>query len=887
MEPSEESSAQSAARGPSGTPLNRRRRLAELEIAELEDELEAVDALAGQRRVLLIVTGAFGTLVSVIGYIVATLLFDTVNPVAPVVMGGLLIAVMLTVYAVGLVPVTRHVTTTREKIRDRRQELRNLERQEYVESADSATVAERAPPAVPALPEPPKELVDACAEQRCVLYSGMGLGAQAGLPTGREMLARVIDEAAAGGLWLEPTDQGSLDSREFTAAITKALNAGDLNMVTELISTRLGRETLRSILRQLYPASPNQVLPPVYTALGAIPFAGVIAGDWGDLMERTFASRLADPRSVSLAIHDSINFADQFRQGFFTLVKIYGDLTRAQNFIFTANEFARAAQQNVELAKFLISSSSSRTLFFVGTSLESIEQYLNAFGARSNQRHFALVDWQPDMDIKREHFRTAWNLDLLTFVPDREYSGVQDFCATLSQRVGVRPGARVAQPQPPVTGGTLDRVELSNIGPFPSLDVHLTERWNVVLGDNGSGKSTLLKAIALGLCGDDRDARDLAPSLLRYGAQDGFIRLTVGQHTYLTELTRENDQRVRVESRGFTRLQHGDWAVVGFPSVRGAPLREIRGPQADAARRQPVVEDLLPILTGRVDDRIDDIKQWIVNVYSRPNARGARVPSRQSLNQINSFFGFVGNFMPGLKLEFGDVTPEYDVLVKTNDGTVPIELISQGMSSILGWVGTLTQRMSAIYRESKRPQREAALVIIDELDAHMHPSWEYQLVSTLSEHFPNVQFIATTHSPLIVSNMDPASIVLLYEGQQVKWESEYEPRTMGVAGLLTSQAFRLRTELPPEIQLKLDRRNALYLKAVRTEPEDAEMRRLSDELASAGFMREFRDPMYQALVRALDRPNAREKPSLTPDEIKEQDAIANRIVDEVLSEDVR
>jgi len=110
------------------------------------------------------------------------------------------------------------------------------------------------------------------------------------------------------------------------------------------------------------------------------------------------------------------------------------------------------------------------------------------------------------------------------------------------------------------------------------------------------------------------------------------------------------------------------------------------------------------------------------------------------------------------------------VLLETDDGEVPLEAVSQGTVSLLGWIGVLMQRLFEVHDQSAAPTREFALVLMDELDAHMHPEWQQQIVSLLRERFPNVQFLASTHAPLVVGGLDPEQIFRFGDGPDLGGE---------------------------------------------------------------------------------------------------------------------
>src|SRR5260221_8130940 len=103
-------------------------------------------------------------------------------------------------------------------------------------------------------------------------------------------------------------------------------------------------------------------------------------------------------------------------------------------------------------------------------------------------------------------------------------------------------------------------------------------------------------------------------------------------------------------------------------------------------------------------------------------------------------------FVPGSKLLRGHVDfNNFDVYVTTDEGEIKVEQLSQGMSSILGWIGPLLQRMYEIHADSQKPEGESAVVLVDEIDAHLHPEWQQRIVKTLQNIFPKAQFLVTTH----------------------------------------------------------------------------------------------------------------------------------------------
>ena len=174
----------------------------------------------------------------------------------------------------------------------------------------------------------------------------------------------------------------------------------------------------------------------------------------------------------------------------------------------------------------------------------------------------------------------------------------------------------------------------------------------------------------------------------------------------------------------------------------------------------PVVGDLLPLIRGAFDSRLNDLKQWLVNVHISTRSEDSSVAALY-LRLRKSFFDLLGKVTPGVRVEFGDVQEgTWQVLVKTDDGLVPIDQVSQGMSSIFGWVGTMLQRMYEIHARSPKPELEPALVLVDEIEAHLHPEWQQKIIGIIRDSFKNLQIVATSHSPLLVAGMKASEVFI-------------------------------------------------------------------------------------------------------------------------------
>lgn len=159
------------------------------------------------------------------------------------------------------------------------------------------------------------------------------------------------------------------------------------------------------------------------------------------------------------------------------------------------------------------------------------------------------------------------------------------------------------------------------------------------------------------------------------------------------------------------------------------------------------------------------------------------------------------------------MTPRVEA--KTPYGWVRIADLSLGYKTALTWMIDLASRLFDRYPNSPNPLAEPAVVLIDEIDLHLHPRWQRDLVRLLGETFPNTQFIVTAHSPLIVqaAGADANLVLLRREGDHVVIENDVdEIRNWRVDQILTSDLFGLETARPPQVEPLLRERRELLAK---------------------------------------------------------------------------
>lgn len=603
----------------------------------------------------------------------------------------------------------------------------------------------------------PDGLVDAISQREAIVYVGAGLGAQAGLPTWVPFVRGLLEWALAQGYVPAEIAQSHRASLEVGASVT----------VADALVSAIPGDALLVYLRETFGG--QRTLPANYRLLQRLGFVAALTTSFDDLLEATYKSE--GPVFIPT---DTEPLRESLTRRRFFILKLYGALARPESVLVSPAQFRDAVGRNRSFSTFMESLFLSRTLFFVGSSLDGIQAYLDGLGigreahrGSAGQRadgqdvqgrtrmHYAVVAvssgaWRS----QAEALRLRYNIQVLPYAESGGHEALGSFLQALQAAVTERQrmtstGATAAAARTPPH---LESVHLENIGTFDTLDLKLDAGWNVILGDNGVGKSTILKAIALGLCG--KDGERFAGRLVKVGQSFGRIVLKVGPNEYQTTIhQRDSDAEVSATGRAF---EAEGWLALGFSPIRTITWERPKGPGGEGKRR-PTSEDIIPIIRGEVDPRMNNIKQWFINqdYYAKVEGGGnAAVPV------LDEFRTVIGTLLSGMKLDIRvENARAGSVIADTDDGPVPLELVSQGTASLLGWIGVLLQRLHEVYGDDGNVRDRYALVLVDEIDAHMHPSWQRRLITRLKRLFPNVQFIASTHSPLIVGGMKAEHLI--------------------------------------------------------------------------------------------------------------------------------
>lgn len=401
-------------------------------------------------------------------------------------------------------------------------------------------------------------------------------------------------------------------------------------------------------------------------------------------------------------------------------------------------------------------------------------------------------------------------------------------------------------------------MSLENIRCFEKINIKFQNyRWITLLSQNGSGKSTILQALALLLAGPE-GALKLAPrpvGWLRDEEQAGKIsirvhqsdndpgkfgseritksfgysyfitgekRLTVRSKTYTEPGVHEHVEKRLTWLRQNAYVSKGTgWFAVGY----GAFRRLTRLSQTIVPSLGPQARFTNFITQFNEDEPLSAFEQWMVYL----DYRIAKEKDKESTRQKELGIAAINKLLPE-SVKYDSVTAEGRILFDVDGMKVPTISLSDGYRSVLALAGDLVWRLIQAFPESKDPLKEEGIVLIDELDIHLHPMWQRDIAGWLRQQFPNLQFIVATHSPLIAAGAGDQALTLRFALKDGK--SVVEPvkniSTMNVDRILQSEAFGLVSPYSPQTQQKIDRYDDLLRRgAAATKKERAELEQLS------------------------------------------------------------
>jgi predicted ATP-binding protein involved in virulence len=378
----------------------------------------------------------------------------------------------------------------------------------------------------------------------------------------------------------------------------------------------------------------------------------------------------------------------------------------------------------------------------------------------------------------------------------------------------------------------IKRVILENIGPFETLEIPLapTEQnpinVTVFIGNNGTGKTTVLQAIArsLGwftarLRTEKGSGNPITENAILNAANTATIKIDIEdsllpsvsnkseigdrfqwtlaktragrktQHTsqlndctrlaehYRNALTDDSTtslpliafysvERVVIDIPLKIRTKHTFLQLDGYDNSlsQGVDFRrffEWFREREDTENESGISADLL--------SQMGSLRETHPDAWKRLNELNASSRDRQ-LTAVRTAIHHFMPYMDNLRVRR---RPRLHMAIDKNGETLSVDQLSQGEKSLMALVGDIARRLAMLNPALDNPLDGDGIILIDEVDLHLHPSWQRSLINRLTQTFPNCQFLITTHSPLIISDYKHILVYTLTNGELQELPSQY------------------------------------------------------------------------------------------------------------------
>jgi len=336
----------------------------------------------------------------------------------------------------------------------------------------------------------------------------------------------------------------------------------------------------------------------------------------------------------------------------------------------------------------------------------------------------------------------------------------------------------------------INRLEIENFRGIREMEIDFDPRLNLFTGVNGAGKSSIVHCLAILisrltqriLSGKD-EGRSFTEDDVRQGEK--YTRSTIH-----VEIKNKNYHWTAGKSilKGKKPALTNESETEGLAdSVRdeldedimtGIPLAALYGTNRSAVKvplrvNEKLMSDQLAALEDSLIGEREDADfrlffEWFRNredienenrryLHDTFRPEDFEFPDRQ--------LGAVRNALKAFMPEFSDLQvrrkPKLRMVVKKNCSEFSIEQLSDGEKCLIALIGDIARRLAIANPSLNDPLQGKAVILIDEIDLHLHPSWQRMILPGLLATFPNCQFVITTHSPQILGETDARHIFLL------------------------------------------------------------------------------------------------------------------------------
>ncbi|MEX5361471.1 AAA family ATPase [Pseudomonas guariconensis] len=297
----------------------------------------------------------------------------------------------------------------------------------------------------------------------------------------------------------------------------------------------------------------------------------------------------------------------------------------------------------------------------------------------------------------------------------------------------------------------IKQIQITNVGGIDDLVLDFEDRMNIISGPNGIGKTTILESVAHAFAGYESNLLKR-----RANSELGFVKTLVDQGN--GEVRESSYQVAEFSPRKHEVTNPIENYINNLISLKVA--RTFNYVALDAVSRDSDRDKYNTAISNKSGVNLTEVKGWFVNRYLYSAHPGALSDVRiHNFQKAKNFFSLLNNEYEFSRVDAGT----NEIMVNTPTGEIYYEYLSSGFKSCLSILFGIAKEIELRFANPGVKLDEfEGIILIDELELHLHPEWQSKISSILIQAFPSAQFITTTHSPHIIQTAMPNQVVALH-----------------------------------------------------------------------------------------------------------------------------
>lgn len=296
----------------------------------------------------------------------------------------------------------------------------------------------------------------------------------------------------------------------------------------------------------------------------------------------------------------------------------------------------------------------------------------------------------------------------------------------------------------------LNKIHINNIGNIDNLHIEFNEGINIICGPNGIGKTTILECIAQSFSG-----QFVTTLKRRADSSEGEVTFWTNDVTPQTHESFKVTEFLPPRGSSFNKpIEDRVKNLLSLKIARTFSYQSLNAVSKDATKdTQKFANENISGLD------ISEVKNWFINrhLYS---AHPGSITEFQTHNirLAKSFFGILN---PDYQFSRVDASSN-EIMIKTPSGEILYEYLSSGFKSCLSILFGIVKELEFRFKNpGLKADDFAGVILIDEIELHLHPDWQAKIVKILAVAFPKAQFILSTHSPHVIQAAQSDEVIAL------------------------------------------------------------------------------------------------------------------------------